>query len=64
MFGFQTAEIGKTVHLNSNFPGFLRIRNGKITNVSRNEDGKVEVIYASVDGHSVSVKSDCVLTVI
>lgn len=66
MFGFQTAAVGKTVHLNSDFvfDRYLTSSKGKITNVARNAAGGVAVIYAEIEGIAVVLGSDAVLTVV
>lgn len=66
MFGFQTAAVGKTVHLNSNFAfgQHVTTTKGIITNVAHDADGNVAVIFANVGGFEVSVTAQFVLTVI
>lgn len=66
MFGFQTAAVGKTVHINSSFSfgQYVTTTKGVITNVSRDEAGNVAVIYANVGGFDVVLTSEYVLTVI
>jgi hypothetical protein len=66
MFGFQTAEIGKTVHVNSafSFGQHVTTTKGVITNIARDAAGNVAVIYANVGGFGVVLTSEFVLTVI
>jgi hypothetical protein len=66
MFGFQTAEVGKTVHLKSEAAAdmFLRSTAGTITNVSRDAKGDVAIIFARVGMYDVALNDKAVLTVV
>lgn len=65
MFGFETAEVGKTVHVRSDFyfGRSVTTSTGRITNVARNAAGVVEIIYANVAGLDVVLGRSAVLTV-